>query len=381
MSSGWSDVACGGRHGSARPTYAEIDLGAIARNLRRVREVAGAAASVYAVVKADAYGHGLVPVAQRLEREGVDGICVALAEEGFRLRDAHVAAPILVLNGAYGHSHGEVLRAGLIPVIYDLDQAQAFARAAPDGAVAVHLKVDTGMARLGVPDQDLATFLVSLRRYPNIRVQGLMSHLASADDDPTFTLLQCQRFAAAVKVVRAAGHWPAQLHLCNSAGIYAALPTHYDVVRVGLALYGISPSPKPDRQLTPAMRVASEILALREVGPNTPIGYGGSVRTRRQTRIATVPIGYGDGFLRASSNRGVMLVRGVRSPIVGRVSMDLTTLDVTHVPDARVGDEVVVLGRQGDGELTASDVAGAADTIAYEVFCSLSARVPRIYLQ
>ena len=368
-----------GRHGSVRPTYAEIDLAAVAHNLACVRRVAGHA-RVYAVIKADAYGHGLVQVAKRLEQERVDGLCVALAEEGFHLREAQVGTPILVLNGAYGHSHAEVLRAGLTPVVYELDQARAFSVAAAAGRqVRIHLKVDTGMARLGVTLDHLESFLTALRALTNIRIDGVMTHFASADVDRDFTLLQCQRFVAAVAQVRAAGHAPRLLHVANTEGTYADLPVHYDIVRVGLALYGVSPEVGGGQDLRPAMRVVSQVLSLRVLPPDTPIGYGGAYRTRTETRVATVPIGYGDGYLRAASNRGAMLVRGQLCPIVGRVSMDLITLDVSHLPVVEVGDEVVVLGAQGDARLTAGDLARAAATIPYEVLCNLSARVPRVY--
>lgn len=369
----------GGAQGGARPTFAEIDLDAIARNLHRVTKAAGAA-KVYAVVKADAYGHGLVQVARRLQSEGVAGICVALAEEGLRLRQVQIDVPILVLNGAYGDSHVEVLRAGLTPVIFDLDQARAFAAAAgAAGQVDVHLKVDTGMARLGVPYDDLGGFLSELHGMKTIRIVGLMTHLSSADTSQTCTARQCERFAAALATVRAAGHCPEVLHVQNSAGVYRRAPGDYDIARVGLSLYGAGDAESLAAGLQPAMRVRSEVLALRTVQAGCPVGYDGTFVTERPTRLATVPIGYGDGFLRAGSNRGQMLVGGQRCPIVGTISMDLTSLDVTDVPDVAIGDEVVVLGSQGDAVLTAADVATAAGTIAYEVLCNLSARVPRVY--
>ena len=368
-----------GAYGS-RPTFAAIDLDAIAHNLRCVRRHVAAGTGVYAVVKADAYGHGLIPVARRLEKEGVDGICVALAEEGFRLRDADVRAPILVLNGAYGESHRAVLEAGLTPVIHNLLQVEAFVRAAGSREVPVHLKVDTGMGRLGVPYGELPAFLKQLRDYPTIRMDGLLTHLASPDSDRAFTSLQCQRFSEAIACVEAAGHRPRLVHLANSPGAHVELPVRSDILRIGLSLYGVPSVTDHTSELLPAMRVVTEVLALRQLGPGAPVGYGGSFRTVRDTRIATVPIGYGDGYLRAASNRGVMLVRGERCPIVGRVSMDLITLDVTHLPEVEVGDEVVVLGQQGREVLTADDLAAAAYTIPYEVLCNLSVRVPRIYL-
>jgi alanine racemase len=372
-----------GRLGS-RPTYAEVDLSAIAHNLTCVRKVAGAA-QVYAVVKADAYGHGLIAVARRLEQSGVDGICVALVEEGLALRAAQIEVPIVVLNGVYGGDHAEVLRAGLTPVVYELAQAQAFARVLdrkPTGghAVRIHLKVDTGMARLGVPLAELPAMLDGLASLPNVCVEGLMTHLASADSDPEMTREQLARFARAEALVRARGHHPRFVHSANTAGTYAGnAGGAHNLVRVGLALYGVSPVRGLGTDLVPAMRVRSEVVALRELPVGSPVGYSAMFRASRAARIATVAIGYGDGLLRAASNRGAMLVRGLRCPIVGAVSMDLTSLDVTDAPGVSVGDEVVVLGHQAGAEISAHELGEACGTIPYEVITNLSARVPRIY--
>ncbi len=368
------------RRPGSRPTFAEVDLSAIAHNVGCVRAVAGAA-QVYAVVKADAYGHGLTPVASCLEANGVNGICVALVEEGFALRAAQIEIPILVLNGVYGQDHAEVLRAGLTPIVYELAQAEAFARAAGGRTVGIHLKVDTGMARLGVPLAELPSVLEGLALLPQVRIEGLMTHLASADSDPEMTREQLERFAGAERLVRAAGHAPRFVHSANSAGTYTvnSAGTH-NLVRVGIALYGVPPLPGIAPDLRPAMRVRSQIIALRELPAGASVGYNATFRTARKSRIATVAIGYGDGLLRAAGNRGSMLVRGVRCPIVGSVSMDLTSLDVTEMPAASVGDDVVVLGRQGTAEIPARELGEASGTIPYEVLTNLSARVPRLHI-
>lgn len=386
-----SDPWAAERRPGSRPTFAEVDLDAIDHNLGAVRAVAGSA-QVYAVVKADAYGHGLVPVARRLSASGVDGICVALVEEGLLLREAQIEVPILVLNGVYGADHAEVLRAGLTPVIYELRQAQAFARALgtlaapPRGArdagrvVRIHLKVDTGMARLGVPLSELPAVLDGLSELPSIRIEGLMTHLSSADSDPELTREQLARFAQAEAMVRARGHQPRFVHSSNSAGTYIGnAGGAHNLVRVGIALYGVPPLRGVGADLRPAMRVRTEIVALRDLPAGAPVGYSSTFRTARPSRVATVAIGYGDGLLRAASNRGAMLVRGVRAPMVGAVAMDLTCLDVTEVPQASVGDEVVVLGKQGGAEITASELGEACGTISYEVLTNLSSRVPRMY--
>lgn len=364
---------------SMRPTRAEIDLDAIAHNLAVVRSFA-APARVLAVVKADAYGHGVVPVALRLEDEGVDGFGVALAEEGLELREAGVRAPVLVLNGVYGRAHADVLEAGLTPVVYDLAQVEAFDRAAPDRPYRVHLKVDTGMTRLGVPLRQLPRFLEGLARFPRCALSGLMTHLSSADTDPETTALQLKLFDEARALVFAAGHTPGTIHAANTAATLSVPASRFDMVRPGGALFGIGMGMPEAIELRLAMRIRSEIIHLRDIEPGTHVGYDGTFTASRPTTVATVPIGYGDGLPRDLGNRGTMLVRGVRCPIIGRVSMDLTMLDVTHVPGCAQSDEVVALGTQGSETITADEVARVSGTIAYEVLTAVSRRVPRTYV-
>lgn len=367
---------------SLRPTRAEIDLDAIAHNLAVLRGLA-APAKVLAVVKADAYGHGVVPVAARLEEDGVDGFGVALAEEGLELREAGIRAPIVVLNGVYGSAHADVLEAGLVPVVYDLAQIEAFDRAAPDRPYRVHVKIDTGMSRLGVPLRGLDAFLEDLSRFPRCIVAGLMTHLSSADTDPVETSAQIERFEGAIAKVRARGHRPDLVHAANTAATLAHPRGRYDMVRPGGALYGISFDLPQGRELRPALRLRTEIIALRDLEEGETVGYDRTFRCTRPTRVATVPMGYGDGLLRELSNRGSMLVRATRCPILGRVSMDLTMIDVTEVPAAAIGDEVVILGEQRHGErharIGADEIAKLAGTIAYDVMTSVSRRVPRSY--
>jgi alanine racemase len=366
---------------SLRPTRAEIDLEAITHNLAVLRGLA-APAKVLAVVKADAYGHGVVPVAARLEEDGVDGFGVALAEEGLELREAGIRAPIVVLNGVYGSAHADVLEAGLVPVVYDLGQIEAFDRAAPDRPYRVHVKIDTGMSRLGVPLRGLDTFLDGLARFPRCIVAGLMTHLSSADTDADETSAQIERFESALAKVRARGHRPDLVHAANTAATLAHPRSRYDMVRPGGALFGISFDLPQGRELRPALRLRTEIIALRDLEEGDTVGYDRTFRCARPTRVATVPMGYGDGLLRELSNRGSMLVHATRCPILGRVSMDLTMIDVTEVP-ATISDEVVILGEQRHGErrarIGADEIAKLAGTIAYDVMTSVSRRVPRSY--
>jgi alanine racemase len=370
---------------TVRPTFAEIDLDAIARNLEVMRHIVGSA-RVLAVVKADAYGHGIVPVAKRLEAAGVDGFGVALAEEGLELRAAGIKSSILVLNGVYAHAYREVLRAGLTPVVYDAATARAFGHAVRASrtrakTASIHVKVDTGMSRLGVQPRALAGFLDEVEAIGNVRVAGVMTHLAAAEHDEEFTAEQLARFRNAVELVKGRGHTLSILHAANSAATMRPA-ARFDMVRPGLALYGVAPPTfANDAGLVPAFRLRSLVIALRTIERGETVGYDRTFVASRTTRIATVPLGYGDGLLWRASGRGFMLVRGKRCPIAGRVSMDLSTLDVTDVPDVEIGDEVVALGRQGAAEITAIEAAQWADTIPYEVLTSISRRVPRLYVE
>lgn len=364
---------------SLRATRAEVLLDAIGHNLGVVQRAARGC-KVLAVVKADAYGHGVVPVARRLQAEGVDGFGVALAEEGIELREAGVNRAILVLNGISGGAHRDIIAAGLTPVLYEISEASAFHAVSGDRPIDVHLKVDTGMGRLGVPLDELTGFLGELRRFPSIRIAGLMTHLSTADADPGYVAEQVAAFARAEGLVRRFGHEPAVLHAANSAALFRHPETHFDWVRPGLALYGYPGADTIDAPLRPAMRWRTQVLQLRTLQPGESAGYGRSFRATSQTRLATIPVGYGDGLLRSASNRGHVLIHGVRCPIAGNISMDLTTVDVSHLPDVAIGDEALLLGEQNGASLDACDLAAAAGTIPYEVLTNVSRRVPRIYL-
>jgi alanine racemase len=370
-----------------RPTWAEIDLEALAGNLRVIRAQVGSEVKVMAAVKADAYGHGAVECAWRLEAEGIDWFGVALPEEGIDLRLAGISKPILCLGGFWAGQENACLQQRLTPVVYRLDMIEALDRAAGvAGVVAdVHLKIDTGMGRLGVRSDDARQFAEKLSRFRNIRVDGLMTHLASADDPAheDFTRNQLKRFEQAITLFRELGFAPTYVHAANSAATFAYPAARGNIVRPGGTLYGFRRDVLPPNidapQLRPVLSLRSRVMLLKTVGKGEQLGYGGTFETTRESLIATVPIGYDDGYRRSFSNRGRVIVRETFAPVVGRVSMDLTLVDVTGVPGVSLHDQVTLLGRDGELSITAEDLGELAGTISYEITCGISSRVPRTY--
>jgi alanine racemase len=371
---------------AVRPTRAEVNLANLRHNLRVVQRLS-CGRPVWAVLKADGYGHGSKAVARTLERAGASGMCVALLEEGIELRDAGIKIPILVTGGYYGRAWGEVLRHDLTPVLHDPGQVELLAeevRYSSAEPVRVHVKIDTGMSRLGMAPTDLPRLAEALARNPEVRLEGLMTHFASADagDQPSIDG-QLDRFDDATRALERLGFKPALRHAANSAALMRSERARLDLVRPGIALFGVEPRSGLCKELRPVMRVRTEIVALRELPVGASAGYGGTWVAARPSRIATVPIGYADGLVRALSNQGSLLVRGRRAPIAGAVSMDMTMLDVTDIEGVRVGDECVVLGTQkgplGEDSILTSEVASQLGTIPWEVMTNVSRRVPRFY--
>lgn len=390
---------------AARSTRAEINLAHVRHNLHELQAVLRDSAGdqppprIWAVLKADGYGHGARATGMTLERAGVDGICVALLEEGVELRNAGVRCPILVMGGYYGRFRDglEALIAHrLTPVVYDAEQVQALASTLryldESERFPVHVKIDTGMGRLGVFNGDLDKLLDALRRAPQLRLEGLMTHLACADAETLdVTHEQLERFDETERIVRRCGFEPALRHAANSAAMLRWPGSHLEVVRPGIAVYGVHPCAGRSSfalripKLKPVMRVSSEVIALRTLPPGAHVGYGYKWRAERESRIATIPMGYADGMPRSLSGKGHVLICGKRAPIVGDVSMDLTTVDVTDHPGVSVRDEAVVVGTQkgrlGTDTVTVEEIAGHTDAIAYEVVTAISRRVPRFYRQ
>jgi alanine racemase len=365
---------------AGRPTKAVVDLSAIARNYRLLRERAGVA--VIPVVKADAYGHGAVPVARRLEGEGAGMFAVAIAEEGVELRRGGVAGEILLLNFSDPADLALHRAYGLTPTLHDLGQAEAFARAAQarGAVVPVHVKLDTGMGRLGIPPREIGALVEILRRAPGLSVRGVFAQLSGAEDPGSpATPAEIRGFSDGVAALRGAGVEPALVHLANSAGVLGHPESRFSAVRPGLALYGVPPSERfAGEGLAPAMTLETRVMAVRKFPPGTPLGYGGAFVTRRPSTIAVLPIGYHDGLRRSFSGRVSVLLRGREAPIVGAVSMDLTLVDATD-GGATPGDPVVCLGSDAGLRVTAWDLARAAGTIPYEILCGIGPRVPRSY--
>jgi alanine racemase len=368
-----------------RPTRAEIDLAAIAANVKVACELAGATTAVMAVVKADAYGHGAVPVAWAALGAGATWLGVAVPEEGAALRAAGLQARILVLGPIAPEQAALVVAQDLDQCVSDPGQAETLSReAALRGRVQrLHLKVDTGMGRVGLPPRAAGAAAERIAAFPAVRLVGLMTHFAEADaDDPEFTREQLARFEAVSRDLRAAGIAIPLRHAANSAGLIRHPDARLDLVRPGIMLYGCQPcaTRRPgDPALSPALRLRTAISQLADLAAGTSVSYGRTFVAPRDMRIATLPIGYADGLSRLLSGRGQALILGRRVPILGRVCMDMTMVDVTHLPGVRVGDEAVLIGRQGGEEITADEVAGLTGTISYEVLCRVGPRVPRVY--
>jgi alanine racemase len=365
-----------------RPTIAEVSLQALRDNCRQAVALVPAGVAVLAVVKADGYGHGAAPAARAFLDGGATGLGVSMVSEGSELRRAGIEAPVVVLGGAFPGEETAAVAHDLAVAVWTLEGARALAAAARAAGrtAAIHLKVNTGMTRLGCEVEDVRAVAEALAGELHLRLDGVFSHFASADAVETVSArAQLARFAAAVEELAAAGIRPPHVHLANSAAVLAEPSAHFTMVRPGLMLYGYAPAPHlaARAQLRPAMRLRTRIAQVRPVPPGTPVGYGGTWTAARVSRLATLPLGYADGYLRAASNRGHMLVGGRRVPVAGRVCMDHVMLDVTDVPEPRAGDPVTVFGPS----LGADEVADWSDTIAYEVLTSIGKRVPRVYVE
>ena len=364
-----------------RPAWVDVDLDALTANLAAIRRRAPGLRAL-AVVKADAYGHGAVGVSLALERAGVEWLGVALLEEGAELRRGGVERPILVLGTARPAKIALYRRYRLTPTVSSLAELALWREWAAGGTEAqpIHLKVDTGMGRLGIAVDEVPAALAILRQEPRLRLAGVLSHFAEADDpESPRNPAQEERFQAVLAQLAPRERAGIEIHMANSAAALSRPSARFTLVRLGIALYGVDPLARAD-DLRPVMSVVARIVQVREVPAGTPLSYGGRTVTRRRSRIAVVPVGYADGYAWRLTGRAAALVRGRRVPVAGSVTMDMTLLDVTET-GGEVGEEVVLLGRQGDEEVSAAELAGHAGTISWEILCHLGLRLPRRYLE
>lgn len=359
-----------------RPTWADIDTAAYARNIDAIVRTLPDGCRLIPVLKADAYGHGAVELAKRCTADRVGMIATALLEESLELRRSGITLPLLVLGPLSEAQIAAAVDDRITVGVVGPEELESAARVAKDRDIAIHLKLDSGMGRMGLVESDLARAAAIIRSTPRLRVEAIYTHFANASDptDP-YTQQQVDTFHRMVAQLGLSG---VKLHLANSAATVRHVGIA-DYVRVGIALLGAEALDNGGGKLEPVMRWRTEIARLKELPAGSGIGYGVTYRTSRRSRIATLPVGYADGYSRLLSNNTDVLIRGRRAPVVGRVSMDLVTVDVTDIAGAQLGDEVVLLGTQGNETISVEELAKRTGTISYEVFCRVSKRVPRLY--
>ena len=370
------------------PTQAEIDLDALAFNVAQVRRLGGKGKKILAVVKANAYGHGAIGIARELEALGVDFLGVAFIEEGIKLRKAGIQKPILILGGIFPFHVKKIFTFRLTPVVFDLALARALDAEGErqNHVLPVHIKIDTGMNRLGVPFDQTENFFTSLQSVNFLKVEGVLSHFSSAHlrdkESRNYTADQTKKFKKSLSLVRKLNFDPPLIHMANSSAIIEELIPDFTMVRAGLMLYGAYPSDDlkdTHLSLKPVMSLKTHVIQIKTIPPETPISYSRTFYTKKESLIATIAIGYGDGYHYRLSNRGKILIQGKKLPLVGSVCMDLIMADVTELPGVKPEEEVVLFGRQGEVTISVEEVAQWADTIPYEILCGISSRVPRIY--
>lgn len=371
-----------------RPTRAEINLANLAFNFQSSKKFIGENISYMAVVKADAYGHGAIECAKKLESEGIEWLGVALPEEGLELRTNNITSPILCLGGFWSGQETLLIEKNLTPVLYSLEQAEKLDKAACEKKVVVdvHLKIDTGMGRIGFRFDEVSNFAAKLNFFENLNIQGIMTHFAAADNlqENEFTNLQIKRFEESLKIFAAHNIKPKYFDLANSPGAVVHKNSLGNMARLGGILYGLGGDVLPDGvdqpRLKPVMSIYTRIAQIKKVPKGESIGYSRTFSTARNSLIATIPIGYEDGFPRALSNHGQVIINDCFAPVVGRVSMDWTIIDVTEIPDVKADDEVIIIGSSKTLDIRAEELAKKTGTISYEITCGINRRVTRKYV-
>ena len=370
------------RHHVERATKAVINLGAISHNIAAIRKRIGNKRGLMAVVKADGYGHGAVEVSRVALRSGADSLGVALPEEGQLLREAGIEAPILVLGLIQPEEAYKVVNSRLAQTVTSVELLEALNQEGHKAAteVKVHVKVDTGMGRIGVKPEEAVSFIRKVKSFKSLNLEGLFSHFSSADEkDKASSQRQLQLFDQVIHEVQLAGIELPKKHIANSAAVLDLPESYYDMVRPGIMVYGLYPSREVSHsiELKPAMTLKTRVSAVKVVPPGTPISYGRTFITKKKTMVVTLPVGYADGYRRLLSNRGEVLIKGRRVPLIGRVCMDTCMVDVSDVEDVQPGDEVILFGE----EISVDEVAASSGTIVNEVVCAVGKRVPRVYVQ
>lgn len=372
---------------SARPAWAEINLDSVAHNVRRIGDHIGPDTRIMAVVKADGYGHGSVKIAETALTAGATSLAVAFVEEAVALRRAGIEAPILILGYTAPEQFDALIRHKLTPTIFGLETAREFSRLALEHALILplHLKVDTGMGRVGLLPDEAVEVASRVGRFPGLKIEGFYTHLAAAEEaDKTYTGEQLLLFNRLIEKCRENGLFFPLVHAANSAAAISHPASRYNLVRLGLAMYGCYPAPEQQNsglELLPALTLKSRVVLVKKVPAGTSISYGCTYRTEKETLVATVPIGYADGYPRLLSNKGSVIIRGNLAPVIGTICMDQIMVDVTDIPGARLNDEVILYGKQGAAQLSVEEAARLAGTINYEVLCSVDKRVPRYYFR
>jgi len=370
-----------------RPTRAEIDLGAVAHNIREIRKKIGQKVRILGVVKANAYGHGALPVSRAILKAGADGLGVAGLDEALELREAGLEAPILIFGSSLPEEAEAIVKHNLTATVCREEFAAALAdrqrERSPQRKVKVHINVDTGMGRVGIDCEEAAGFIRKLGEKKSLEIEGLYTHFPSADEeDKTFSLVQIERFQEVIGRLAREGIEIPLKHMANSAAILNLPESYCNLVRPGLLIYGLYPSlaMKKSLDLRPALSLKTRIVYLKKTPAGRPLSYGRTYITGKETVIATIPLGYGDGYSRSLSNKGEVLVRGKRAPVRGRICMDQTLVEVGHIPGVKVGDEVLLIGKQEEEEISVEEIAARIGTVPHEIVSRLGKRVPRVYV-
>mgnify|MGYP005770209721 CR=1 FL=1 len=368
---------------------ADIDLDAFRFNLDSIKKNINENTQIITVLKADGYGHGAVPLAKEAEKEErVWGIAVATVEEALELRRGGIKKPLLILGYTYQEDYDLIAAEELRPTVFKLSMAQELSRAAlrKNKTVKIHIKIDTGMSRIGYRDLEKSVpEILEISRLPGLEIEGLFTHFARADEkETTPAYQQLEKYQAFQKALKEAGLKIPLCHCSNSAGIIRMPEANMDAVRAGIILYGLYPSEEVEKEpvpLKPLMTLKSHIAYIKTLEPGVQISYGGTYTTQKETRVATIPVGYADGYARSLSNKGWVLIRGKKAPILGRVCMDQFMVDVTDIPEVRELDEVMLLGKSGDQQITMEELGELSGRFNYEFACCISKRVPRIYFK